>query len=162
MLDMPVGRPTDYTPALAASICEQLAEGKSLNAICAVDGMPHKSSVYLWLTRHSEFSDMYARAREDQADTLADEIIDIADTPLMGVKTKTDGEGNVETTEGDMLEHRRLQVDARKWVAAKLKPRKYGERIDMNHTGMNVLVNISLDAEPVTIEHDEPLEIPAS
>lgn len=78
---------------------------------------------------------MYARAREDQADTLADQIIQIADTPMLGVKTKTDDEGNVETTEGDMIEHRRLQVDARKWIAAKLKPKKYADRVDTTLSG---------------------------
>lgn len=122
-----MARPTDYTPELAASICELLGEGQPLKAICALDEMPVRSTVYLWLARHQEFSDMYARAREEQADTLADEIVAIADTPLLGVKTKT-GKDGVEITEGDMIEHRRLQVDARKWVAAKLKPRKYGDR----------------------------------
>lgn len=93
---------------------------------------------------------MYARARDDQADTLADQIIDIADTPLQGVKTKTDANGKViETTEGDMIEHRRLQVDARKWIAAKLKPRRYGERLNTEHTG--------LDGGPIIIKA-EPLD----
>lgn len=92
---------------------------------------------------------MYARAREDQADTLADQIIEIADTPMLGIKTKTDEEGNVETTQGDMIEHRRLQVDARKWIAAKLKPRKYGERLNTEHTG--------LDGGPIIIKA-EPLD----
>ncbi len=71
---------------------------------------------------------MYARAREDQADTLADEIVAIADEPAAGKKTTTKANGDVETVEGDMIEHRRLRVDARKWTAAKLKPKKYGER----------------------------------
>jgi hypothetical protein len=132
-----MGRPSDYSLELAAAICERLANGESLKAICQLDDMPSKASVYLWLMKHQEFSDMYARAREDQADTLADEIVHIADTPLLGVKTKTTGDGDVETTEGDMIEHRRLQVDARKWVAAKLKPRKYGDKVqqDINHAG---------------------------
>lgn len=160
---MPVGRPTDYTPELAAEICSRLADGESLKAICSRDGMPHKASVYLWLTKHPEFSDMYTRAREDQADTLADEIIDIADAAERDTIIKTNEDGSeYEVCNHEWINRSRLRVDARKWVAAKLKPRKYGERIDMNHTGMNVLVNISLDAEPVTIEHDEPLEIPAS
>jgi hypothetical protein len=74
---------------------------------------------------------MYARARDDQADTLADEILDIANTPVEGITTKTDSDGKTETTKADMLNHRRLQVDARKWIAAKLKPRKYGEKLEL-------------------------------
>jgi hypothetical protein len=124
-----MARPTNYSPELAASICERLADGESLKAICETEGMPNKASVYLWLTKHPEFSDMYTRAREDQADTLADEIVAIADTPVLGIKTKM-GKDGIETTEGDMIEHRRLQVEARKWVAAKLKPKKYGDKTD--------------------------------
>ena len=126
-----MARPTEYRLELAASICERLADGEPLKRICEAEDMPSKSTVYVWLTRHSEFLDMYTRAREDQADTLADEIVAIADTPVIGVKTKT-GKDGVEIQEGDMIEHRRLQVEARKWVAAKLKPRKYGDKLDTN------------------------------
>lgn len=107
--------------------------------------MPCMVTVYAWLRKHEEFANNYIRAREDQADTLADEIVRIADTPMLGIKTKTDAEGNVETTEGDMIEHRRLQVDARKWIASKLKPKKYGD--SLIHRGDQtepVAVNIQL------------------
>ena len=97
--------------------------------------MPSVSTVYRWIQAHVEFRDNYTRAREDQADTLADEILDIANTPVVGVKTKTNEKGEVETTEGDMIEHRRLQVDARKWIAAKLKPKKYGDKQQTEVTG---------------------------
>ncbi len=129
------GRPSDYTEEKGAEICARLANGESLAAMCREDGMPAQSTVYLWLLRHSGFSEIYARARENQADTLADQIIHIADTPQPGVKTKTNEKGETETTEGDMIEHRRLQVDARKWVAAKLKPRKYSEKFLNEHSG---------------------------
>lgn len=96
--------------------------------------MPTQSMVYRWLAddRHKKFREQYARARELQADTLADEILDIANTPQIGTKTVSKSTG-LEITEGDMIEHRRLQVDARKWYASKLAPKKYGERqqIDM-------------------------------
>jgi len=128
------GRPTDYSEELAAQICERLANGEPLAAICRDEKMPCASSVYLWLTKHPLFSEMYTRAREDQADTLADQIIHIADNTQIGIKTKT-GKDGVEITEGDMIEHRRLQVDARKWVAAKLKPRKYSEKLLNEHSG---------------------------
>ena len=130
------GRPSDYTEEMAARICSELADGKSLKAICTADEMPDKATVYRWIAAHETFRDLYARAREDQADTLADEIIDIADTPVLGVKTKT-GKDGVELTEGDMIEHRRLQVEARKWVAAKLKPKKYGDKVHNEVTGAN-------------------------
>jgi terminase small subunit-like protein len=144
-----MARPSEYTEEQAIEICSRIAEGQSLVAICRDDGLPDVRTVYRWLAAREEFCQMYTRAREDQADTLADQIIDIADTPVAGIKTKTDGDGKVETIEGDMIEHRRLQVEARKWIAAKLKPKKYGERVQNEHTGANggPLVITHTDAE---------------
>jgi len=132
---MQMGRPSDYTEDMAIEICARLASGESLVRMCKADDMPSVSTVYRWIQAHEEFRDNYTRAREDQADTLADEILDIANTPVVGVKTKTNEKGEVETTEGDMIEHRRLQVDARKWIAAKLKPKKYGDKQQTEVTG---------------------------
>lgn len=111
-----MGRPSDYSEELAAEICGRLANGESLKSICSSDAKPDASTVYRWLVAHETFREMYARAREDQADTLADEILSIAD-------------------KAEDANLARLQVDARKWVAAKLKPRKYGERVDHTHAG---------------------------
>ena len=129
------GRPSDYSEGLAAEICSRLADGRSLRSICRDDDMPHMSTVFLWLGKYPEFSEQYARARETQADALFDEALDIADTPQLGVKTVTKPGGVVEKTEGDMIEHRRLQIETRKWIAGKLRPKKYGDRTQLEHTG---------------------------
>lgn len=109
--------------------------------------MPVISTVYLWMAAHPEFSEQYARARADQADTLADEIQAIADEPMLGKKVTTKANGDVETVEGDMIEHRRLRVDARKWIAAKLKPKKYGDKIDHEHGGAVTVKLTPADAD---------------
>jgi hypothetical protein len=75
----PVGAPTTYSTHMASIICIRIAEGESLREIVKTVGMPDRSVVYDWLLRHPSFADQYTRAREEQADTLADEIIDIAD-----------------------------------------------------------------------------------
>jgi hypothetical protein len=98
------------------TICERIASGKSLKEICDTKGMPSRETVYVWLADDHEFSDRYARAREEQADYYADEIIDIADAAK---------DANLA----------RLQIDARKWKASKLQPKKYGDKIDLNHSG---------------------------
>jgi hypothetical protein len=111
------GRPSTYTLAAAAAICERIAEGESLVAICKDGDMPGYSTVMQWLDRHPKFADSYARARSHQAERYAQETIDIADaaTPEDATVAK-------------------LRVDARKWVAAKLLPKKYGtERVE--HAG---------------------------
>lgn len=121
----PGGRPTDYRVDTALRICDELAHGRPLTKICVPDDMPSVSTVYLWLIHHKEFSEMYTKAREDQADTMADEIVQIADDGLND--TYRDDDGNVRV-DHDVIARSRLRVDARKWVAAKLKPRKYGDR----------------------------------
>ncbi|MFJ6328110.1 MULTISPECIES: terminase small subunit protein [unclassified Rhizobium] len=144
------GRPSDFTQAMADTICEQLAEGNSLRKICAPKDMPSKAAVFRWLAAHDTFRDQYARAREAQADALFDEILDIANTPITGKKTKVDKDGNViEVTKGDMIEHRRLQIDARKWIASKLRPKVYGDKLDVDVTGA---LDFVVSAKPVTEE----------
>lgn len=127
------GRPSEFTQDVADAICERIADGESLRSICLHEAMPGKSTVFQWLAVNADFADQYARAREAQADSLFDEILHIADNPLIGEKTKETSDGKSETTTGDMIEHRRLQVDARKWMAGKLRPKKYGEKLQ--HTG---------------------------
>lgn len=126
-----------YSPEIADSICSQLAEGKSLNAICKQDGYPAESTVRGWaLDDVDGFSAKYARAREIGYERLADEILNIADTPQIGSKTVSKATG-LEITEGDMIEHRRLQVDARKWMLSKMLPKKYGDKLEQTVQGPN-------------------------
>jgi hypothetical protein len=124
----------EFSREIADTICERIANGESLRAICSEDDMPNKANVFRWLAADETFRDQYARARETQADSLFDEILTIADTPMEGSKTKITANG-IETTTGDMIEHRRLQVDARKWMAGKLQPKKYGDKITQELTG---------------------------
>ena len=132
----PVGRPSSFSQSIADEICERLANGESLRAICGREDMPSQATVFVWLAKDPAFQEQYARARTTQADVLFDQILSIADTPLIGVKTVTKGT-TVETTEGDMIEHRRLQIDARKWLAGKLAPKKYGEKSSLEVSGPN-------------------------
>jgi hypothetical protein len=108
------GRPTLYSPELGDRICALIAEGQSLRSITQMDGMPKAETVYGWLRTDPAFADMYARARVDGADAMSDDIIHIADDPTLDPNDK------------------RVRVDARKWIAAKLKPRKYGDKLDVS------------------------------
>lgn len=130
----PRGRPCTYSHAIAEKICERLAGGESLNAICKDVGYPPAQTVRQWVVddRHG-FASRYARARDIGLDFLADEIIEIANTPEVGERveiTEADGENpeKKKITQADMIEHRRLKVDARKWYLSKLAPKRYGDR----------------------------------
>jgi|SRR5690349_8869255 len=131
---MTIGRPTLYSQDLADAICERLADGESLRAICSDDGMPNRATVFRWLGADEAFRDQYARAREEQAETLADEIVSIADEG----DTKSLIGGDDETIvvyDATAVSRNRLRIDARKWVASKLKPKKYGDKVDVTHGG---------------------------
>ncbi len=131
-----VGRPTDYTEKLVTAICVGIAEGMSLRKVCELNGMPSISTVLRWLADDSkaEFRDQYVRAREAQADVLAEEILQIADDGRND--TQVDDEGNV-FVDHDHIARSRLRVDARKWLASKMAPKKYGDKIEATHTGPN-------------------------
>lgn len=122
------GRASTYTKALGDSICRQVSDGASLRTICAKAGMPNKSTVLRWLDAEGaqSFRDQYARAREAQADLLAEQIIQIADDGTND--TQVDDEGNVRVDQ-DVIARSRLRVDARKWLASKMAPKKYGDKI---------------------------------
>ncbi|HGM5034463.1 TPA: terminase small subunit protein [Stenotrophomonas maltophilia] len=129
-----MARPSKYSQQLADAICDLLVDGKSLRTICSTAKMPSRSTVIRWLAENEAFRNQYARARELQADTLAEEILDIADKALLGERLKKDGKGKVlERQTGDMVERSKLMIDARRWYAGKLQPKKYGERVALDH-----------------------------
>lgn len=126
-----VGAPSTFQQHIADVICIRIAEGESLREIIKTPGMPDRSTVYDWLLRHPEFADQYARARDEQADTLADEIIAIADEQpeIIAVVDKKTGALIEHKLDGAFLQWQKNRIDARKWTAMKLKPKKYGERV---------------------------------
>lgn len=127
---------SDFTQDIADRICERLIEGESLRGICSDDEMPSKSTVFKWLNEQQSFSDQYARARSVQADVLFDEIQDIADDGSNDWMEKRDQDGAMIgwKENGEALQRSRLRVDARKWMAGKLAPKKYGEKIELEQT----------------------------
>jgi DNA primase len=123
-----------FDQKVADIICICLSEGMSLRKILKADTqglLPAQSTVYEWLLRYPEFAEQYTRAREEQADTLADEIIDIADEQpeIVVVTDKTTGAVIEHKLDGAFLQWQKNRIEARKWTAMKLKPKKYGERV---------------------------------
>lgn len=128
----PRGRPTMFTQEIADLICEALAEGHSLRSICKADNMPNKGSVFRWLAANEIFRDQYTRAREAQADCLFDDMLAIADDGLND--TYLDDEGK-QRVDHDHIQRSKLRVETRKWMAGKLRPKVYGDKVDVNHGG---------------------------
>ncbi|MEX0651888.1 MAG: hypothetical protein WD153_00275 [Candidatus Paceibacterota bacterium] len=112
-------RPTIYTKELADRICSRIASGESLRRICKDDDMPSRRVVHLWLFDDSkkEFLHHYKEACDMRTDEMFDEIQEIADD-----------------TDGDVMRDR-LRVDTRKWQLSKMKPKKYGDKMDLTTAG---------------------------
>lgn len=144
-----MGRPSSFTQEVADTICERLADGESMRSICRDENMPRVPTVLRWLSTNEVFRAQYAHARELQADALADQILDISNTPVIG-ETETTKEWGTEIKRADMIEHRRLQIDARKWYAGKLRPKVYGNHIEPenNDATLSDAVNKLIDKLP--------------
>ena len=121
-------------------ICNELASGLSLGEICETFGI-HRGTVHDWLLKDSVFADKYARARDSQADVYAERILQVAEHTQEGVRIEESDDGTKVIRE-DMLGHRRLLVDALKWRASKLAPKKYGDKLDVD-------ANVALTVEIV-------------
>lgn len=114
-----------YTPELGEQLCEHIASGHSLRSWCREKEMG-MAVTYRWQREHPEFAEQYARAREDAADTLVDDLMEIAES------------------EPD-VQRAKLKCDTRKWVASRMKPKSYGDKIQQQVTGA--------DGGPVKHEH---------
>lgn len=133
---MPAGRPSTYTQELADTMCQQIGMGYSMRKVCEQPKMPAMSTFFKWLREHEEFSKQYARATEERAEAMAEDILDIADDGTNDVKIVT-GKGGTEyyATDNDVIQRSKLRVETRKWLMAKMKPKKYGDKIDVTSDG---------------------------
>ena len=131
------GPPSDYSQETVDAICERIAGGESLRSICKDDAMPSMATVCKWLNLHKEFAEQYARAREVQADTLFDEIQDIADDATNDYMERMEGDEKAASWQfnGEHVQRSKLRVEARKWMAGKLRPKKYGDKLELEHSG---------------------------
>lgn len=135
-------RQLEFDQAIADEICERIADGESLRGICEDDHIPASSTIFKWLSRVDAFAEQYAHAREAQADALFDEILSIADDGRNDWMEKKDEDGNnIGWREnGEAMRRSQLRVDARKWMAGKLRPKKYGDKQEIEHTGQVIMI----------------------
>jgi hypothetical protein len=128
-----MGRPSDYTAELAATICSRLAAGETLRAVCRDEDMPPESTVRGWaLEDRDGFSAHYAKAREIGYMAMADEALEIADDGKNDTYKTEDG---AEATNHDVIARSRLRVDTRKWLLSKALPKVFGDKIVQEHVG---------------------------
>lgn len=128
---------SNRTEKIVSEICARLAEGETLRSICRRKGMPHWNTVYVWMAEDQDLAGRIARAREIGFDAIAQEALEIANTPVIGEETEESDDGRIKTKRGDMLGHRKLQIDTRLKLLAKWCPARYGDKTSMELTGAN-------------------------
>lgn len=135
----PGGRPSTYTQELADKICEEIALGSSLRTALKGDDMPSMSMVFRWLREHKEFREQYARATEERTEAMSEDILDIADDGTNDYMEKENKDGGTyEVLNSEAIQRSRLRVDTRKWLMSKMKPKKYGDKLDMTTNGKDL------------------------
>ena len=122
------GRPTTYNKTTTREVCRRIVEGESIISITKDEDMPTISTIYLWLATHKEFSELYIKAKEDQADTLTEQMLDIADNASNDWMKTNDPDNPGYRQNGEAINRARLRVETRKWLASKLKAKKYGDK----------------------------------
>ncbi|WP_439287564.1 terminase small subunit [Lonepinella sp. BR2904] len=128
-----VGRPSSFVKEVADDICMLLSQGESLRKICDRPSMPNARTVHRWILENDEFCQQYAHAREMQAETLLEEILEISDCASV-----------------EDVQVAKLRVDARKWYITKVAPKKYGDRVTQEHSGV--------DGRPIQIEQKNKVD----
>lgn len=114
----------------AQAIVAEIADtGKSLRSVCESNEVK-PSTFLLWVSNDSALAEQYARAMQVRADTHFSEIVEISDKQEIGT-VETTKEWGAEIKTADMVEHRKLRIDARKWVIARMNPRKYGDKLEL-------------------------------
>lgn len=127
-----VGRPTDYTQELADKICEQLSQGMSLRSICLDDDMPSGVSIFAWLRKYPEFLKQYERACDERTESQQEIILDLGDKAIEHAEEADPKASNA------IVSAYKLKSDNLKWSMSKMKPKKYGDKIDMTTNGKDL------------------------
>ena len=126
------GRHLVFDEAIADKVLDRLANGESLRAICRDVNFPDGSTIRKWLARNADFARQYAYARDEQADTLFDETLHIADNiPLDATN--------------EIIRRAQVQIDTRKWMAGKIRPKKYGDALKHNDADGNTVITQTIN-----------------
>ena len=149
----PKGSGSKYTEELSDRICDLVSNGVNLRKVCRMDGMPSWRTVYDWVVARPEFAARLARARELGYDSLAEEALEISNTPHLGQKKvfssgAGEDEDSMTVTEDDMLGHRKLQIETRLKLLAVWDPKRYGNKVQLGGDPANpVKIEVQSEAD---------------
>lgn len=136
------GRPTIFTKELGDKICEDLALGISMRSVTKEDWCPSMATIFRWIRENKEFQEQYARAKEESTDAMSEDLLDIADDSTNDFVDIVREDGSTFTkADQENIQRARLRVDTRKWLMSKMKPKKYGDKMDVTSDGKAIKGN---------------------
>lgn len=125
----PVGRPNEYTKEIGDKFCELIAQGLSLRSVCAMDDMPAPSTIFKWMREQPIFSKQYAQACEERTEAQNEQLLELGDEAVTLAQSSDPKAANA------IVAAVRLKADNLRWVMSKQKPKKYGDKIELDNTG---------------------------
>lgn len=132
----PRSRQAAFNPEQAARVISTIAvTPKGLRSICNAEEMPSVAAVMAWLNEVPAFAEQYARAKQEQAELMAEDMLEIADDGRNDTFTTAEGK---EIVDSDVIQRSKLRVDTRKWLMSKLLPKKYGDSMDVTSKGESI------------------------
>lgn len=133
------------------AILDAIANGQSLSSILRQEGMPSYSWAKQQLRNNAELRQQYDQALEDRGDRLAEELIELAFTKL-----PDDLDGRAQSA---WVQHLRVKIDVLKWTASKLRPRVYGERLDVSVTNTQISITQALELAQARVDGTLDIEV---
>lgn len=129
---------TKLTQDLFDKICEEIATSSmSTRNVCKANGIDG-ATFYRAISKDENWRDQYTRAKEDQTEFLVDEMLEIADDGSNDLMTIVKGDIEYELENKEVTNRSKLRIDTRKFIAAKLKPKKYGDKLDITSNGNEI------------------------
>lgn len=140
------GRPTIKTDELLDTICKRIALGESMRSVCRDDGMPTMESIWEWLRNDSRFVEQYERAAAERTDAQQELLLEIGDDAIAHAESADPKAANA------VVNAYKLKSDALRWSMSKMKPKKYGDKVDITSDGRALPTPIYNGSSQGTIE----------
>ena len=136
-----LGRPSSKpNQVIVEEICDWIAHGKTLRSYCRLKGKPSWRTIYNWLDKDSEFSSRFTQVRMMGADAIAEEALELIDTPP--VLTGSEDSPKLDNAHVNRMRNR---ADLRLKLLAKWFPQRYGDRVGLDHTGdIKLVINTGI------------------
>lgn len=133
-------------------VCKEIETGKALRNVLKKEQMPSTSTFFQWLELYPDKAKQYARATEVRAEIIFDDILSIADENTNDTYVDENG---FEKVNQDVIQRSRLRIDARKWVLSKLNPKKFGDKVQTEHSGevTTTVINLGNGIKPNEINN---------